>query len=311
MVREQGPAEPGGASTTHGRRPPPRVKMPERGTFLGVAWGAAQGPGQAVTAAEVECEPERVRLVRLWRPFVGAASRRDLVDRVAGWLADEGHGPGRRLTVALDFPFSLAETHLRQLGVLRQAIAGPAALGRALATRYLPAGGDVASAADAVRAEVGRDRPRVTDCYRAVPPPGARGVAMRRTLVGLAVLSRLEAAFLPWDPPQPGLPTLLEVHPPHVARVLAGVCDYRDGAGAGGPAVRAALLRAIRAATRLRFEMEDAAQIVGDGQGAALDALLAAMAAASAQHGGFAQVPHNVPRSEGWIYSIPDEPWRR
>jgi outer membrane lipoprotein SlyB len=56
--------------------------------------------------------------------------------------------------------------------------------------------------------------------------------------------------------------------------------------------------------------MEQAAQIIGDGQGIHLDAVLGAVAAAAAQAGAFEQVPHNVPRSEGWIYSIPEEPWR-
>jgi hypothetical protein len=117
--------------------------------------------------------------------------------------------------------------------------------------------------------------------------------------------------MLPWDELEAGLPTIVEVHPPHVPRALAGVCGYRDDDGKGRPAVRAAILRALRNAARLRFEMEDAAEIVGDGTGASLDAVLAAVAAASAAQGAFHQVPHDVPRSEGWIYSIPDEPWRR
>jgi outer membrane lipoprotein SlyB len=57
--------------------------------------------------------------------------------------------------------------------------------------------------------------------------------------------------------------------------------------------------------------MEEAAEIVGDGTGATLDAVLGAVAAASASQGNFHQVPHDVPRSEGWIYSVPEEPWRR
>jgi hypothetical protein len=35
------------------------------------------------------------------------------------------------------------------------------------------------------------------------------------------------------------------------------------------------------------------------------------VAAASASQGSFQQVPHDVPRSEGWIYSVPEESWRR
>jgi hypothetical protein len=294
-----------------GRCPPPRLKMPERGTFVGVAWSAAQGAGNQIVAARLQCEPDRVRLTRLWRPFQQAPTRRNVIDRMAGWLAEETRAADRRLTVGFDLPLSLVETHLRQLGVLRQAISGPAALGKALSERYLPEGADVGAAADAVRAELGRDQPRTTDCYRAVVPLPGRAATLRRTLLGVVALSGAEAAFLPWDEPEAGKPSVLEVHPPHVPRVLAGICGYRDGEGQGRPALRAAILRTLRNVVRLRFEMEEAAEIVGDGTGATLDAVLGAVAAASASQGSFQQVPHDVPRSEGWIYSVPEESWRR
>ena len=284
--------------------------MPGRGTFVGVAWSAAVGAGNQIVAAELECAPDRARLVRLWRPFQDAPARHHVIERIGGWLAGESQLAEGRLTVAFDFPFSLAETQLRQLGVLRQAISGPAALGGALAERYMTAAADVGAAADAVRGEVGRDRPRVTDCYRAVVPPSGRTTAMRRALFGIVALSSVDASFLPWDAPHPGRTSVVEVHPPHVPRALAGICGYHDGDGPGRPAVRASILRLLRGATRLRFEMEQAAQIIGDGQGIHLDAVLGAVAAAAAQAGSFEQVPHNVPRSEGWIYSIPEEPWR-
>lgn len=168
----------------------------------------------------------------------------------------------------------------------------------------------MSAAADSLRAELGRDRPRLADCYRAVaqPPTGARNY--RRTFFGLLALAQLDAVFLPWDNPKAGTPTVLEVYPPHVPRVLAGVCNYRDDDGMSRPSVRAAILRILRSAVRLEFEMEQAAEIVEDGQGEALDAVLAALAAAAAQEDGFQQVPHNVARSEGWIYSLREEPWR-
>jgi hypothetical protein len=285
--------------------------MPERGTFVGVAWSAAQGAGNQIVAARIQCEPERARLSRLWRPFQESPTRRGVIERMAGWLAEESRAADRRLTVAFDFPLSLAETHLRQLGVLRQAISGPAALGRALSERYLPAGADVGAAADAVRAEIRRDHPRSTDCYRAVVPLPGRATTLRRALLGVVALSGADVSFLPWDEPVAGKTRVIEVHPPHLPRVLAGICGYRDGEGQGRPALRAAVLRTLRNAVRLRFEMEEAAEIVGDGTGATLDAVLGAVAAASASQGNFHQVPHDVPRSEGWIYSVPEEPWRR
>jgi hypothetical protein len=276
-----------------------------------VAWSAAQGAGNQIVAARIQCEPERARLSRLWRPFQESPTRRGVIERMAGWLAEESRAADRRLTVGFDFPLSLAETHLRQLGVLRQAIAGPAALGRALSERYLPAGADVGAAADAVRAEIRRDHPRSTDCYRAVVPLPGRATTLRRALLGVVALSGADVSFLPWDEAVAGKTRVIEVHPPHLPRVLAGICGYRDGEGQGRPALRAAVLRTLRSAVRLRFEMEEAAEIVGDGTGATLDAVLGAVAAASASQGNFHQVPHDVPRSEGWIYSVPEEPWRR
>ncbi len=299
----------GGASTTFGRCHPPKVNLPSRGTFVGVAWSGVQGAGGQIIAAVVACEPERARLTKLLRPFQEAVGRRDVLERFAGWIAEESRWAEGRLTIGLDFPFSLAETHLRQLGVLRQAIPGPAALGKALEERFLPPGGDISAAADAIQAEIGRDQPRLTDCYRGVPPAPPRSKGMRRTFLGLLALARLEASFLPWDPPQAGRPTVVEVLPFLLPRSLAGLCGYRDGDGAGRTSVRASVLRTLRTAARLEFEMEDAAQVVGDGHGMALDAVLAAVAAAAAQEGGFQQVPHNVPRGEGWIYSVPGEPW--
>jgi hypothetical protein len=307
MVRNSEPEH----AAAPGRCPAPRVKMPERGTFVGVAWSAAQGAGNQIVAARIQCEPERARLSRLWRPFQESPTRRGVIERMAGWLAEESRAADRRLTVGFDFPLSLAETHLRQLGVLRQAISGPAALGRALSERYLPAGADVGAAADAVRAEIRRDHPRSTDCYRAVVPLPGRATTLRRALLGVVALSGADVSFLPWDEPVAGKTRVIEVHPPHLPRVLAGICGYRDGEGQGRPALRAAVLRTLRSAVRLRFEMEEAAEIVGDGTGATLDAVLGAVAAASASQGNFHQVPHDVPRSEGWIYSVPEEPWRR
>jgi hypothetical protein len=169
---------------------------------------------------------------------------------------------------------------------------------------------DLGSAGDELRADLGKDRMRLADAYRAVAQAPTSARTCRRTFLGIVAAARMEAAFLPWDVPEPGRPTVVEVYPPHLPRALAGMGGYRDDDGFARPSVRAAILRTLRGAARLEFEMEQAAQIVEDGEGAALDAVLAAVAAAAAHEEGFQQVPHNVPRSEGWIYSIRDEPWR-
>lgn len=296
----------------HGRCPPPRVPMPQRGVFIGFCWSGAEGAGNQILAAEIECAPERVKLAKVWRPFQDAPGRKDVRERFAAWMADEARWAEGRLTLGVDFPLSLAETHLRQLGLLRQSLRGPVALGKALEERFLPAGADFTEAADAFRASLGRDRSRLADCYRATaqPPTGPR--VYRKTLFGLATLATLEATFPPWDPPQPGKPVIVEVHPPHVARVLCGNCGYRDDSrdGLDRSSARAAILRTLRSAAKLEFEMEQAAQVVEDAEGETLDAVLAAVAAAAASEAGFHGVPANVPRSEGWIYSVREEPWR-
>ncbi len=298
------------SSSAHGRCPPPKVKLPPRGVFIGFSWSGADDAGARIVAAEVECEPERARLAKVWRPFQNTPARREVMDRFPAWVTEKARWAEGKLTIGLDAPFSLAETHLRQLGLLRQALRGPAALGKGLEERFLSLVADPSAAADAFRAELGKDRPRLADCYRAVAqtPTGARNY--RRTFFALLTLSRLDASFLPWDPPQAGKPTLVEVYPPHLPRALAGIASYRDDDGVSRPSVRAAVLRTLRGAARLEFEMEQAAQIVEDGEGESLDAVLAAVAAAAAQDEGYQQVPHNVPRSEGWIYSVREEPWR-
>ncbi len=302
----------GSSSAVHGRAPPPRVALPERGVSIGLRWAGGEGAGNQIIAAKVECEPERARLVRLWRPFTDAPGRRDIVPRFGAWLAEEARWAEGRMVLGVDFALSLAETHLRQLGLLRQALRGPAVLGRNLHDRFVGAAGDYTEAAARFREEIGKDRPRATDCYRAEPnlPTSAR--THRHTLFGLCAMAHAHAAFPPWDPPQAGKPSIVEVRPGHVARALFGVCSYRDDErdGVARAQTRASLLRTLRSAAKLEFEMEQAAQIVEDGQGGHLDAVLAATGAAAAWADAFHGVPSNVPRAEGWIHSIREEPWR-
>jgi hypothetical protein len=300
------------SSAAYGRAGPPRVGLPQRGVAIGLRWSGLEGAGNQILAAKVELGPERARLSRLWRPFTDAPGRRDVRERFAGWLAEEARWAEGWIVLGVDFALSLSETHLRQLGLLRQALRGPTVLGRSLDERFLGEGGDFTEGAARFRAEVGKDRPRVADCYRAeaFPPTNARNY--RATFFGLCTLARVTAAFPPWDPPQPGKPAVVEVRPAHVARALCGVCAYRDDDrdGVNRSSTRAAVLRTLRSAAKLEFEMEQAAQIVEDPRGEHLEATLAAFAAAAAWEDGFQGVPSNVPRSEGWIHSIREEPWR-
>jgi hypothetical protein len=304
--------EVGASGAVFGRVGGPRIPFPDRGVVIGLRWSGAEGAGNQIVAAKVELQPERARLVRLWRPFGDSPGRRDIKHGFAKWLAEETRWAEQTLTVGLDFAFSLAETHLRQLGLLRQSLQGPAALGRLLEERFLGERGDFSEAAARFRNELGKDRPRLTDGYRGELHPPTHARTYRATFFGLCTLAGVEASFPPWDPPQAGRPTVVEVRPAHVARVLAGVASHRDDTkdGTSRAGLRAGLLRTLRAACRLEFEMEQAAQAVEDARGEYFDAILAAVGAAGAWGDGFVGVPANVPRCEGWIHSIREEPWR-
>ncbi len=305
-------SEGGTSSAVYGRSPPPRVALPKRGVVVGFRWSGIEGAGNQILAAKVECGHERARLVRLWRPFSDAPGRRDVAGRFPAWLVEEARWAEGQLVLGVDFALSLAETHLRQLGVLRQALRGPSVLGRNLYERFIGQGGDFTEAATRFRDELGKDRPRATDCYRAEPHSPSSARAHRQTFFGLCAVWHAPAAFPPWDPPQDGKPAIVEVRPAHVARALAGVCSYRDDDrdGVSRASTRAGILRTVRTAAKLEFEMEQAAEIVEDGRGEHLDAVLSALGAAAAWADGFRGVPSNVPRSEGWIHSVREEPWR-
>ncbi len=300
------------ASAVHGGAPAPRVALPPRGIAIGLRWSGAEGAGNQIVAAKIECEQERARLVRLWRPFTDAPGRRDVQGRFASWFAEEARWAEGRFVLGVDCALSLSETHLRQLGLLRQALRGPSALGRHIEDRFLGQGVDFTEGASRFRAELGKDRPRVTDCYRAEPHAPTAARAYRQTFFGICVIGRATATFLPWDQPQAGKPAVVEVRPAHAARTVCGICAYRDDDkdGVSRSSVRAGVLRTLRSAAKLEFEMEQAAQVVEDGRGDHLDAVLAGVAAAAAWADGFHGVPPNVPRSEGWIHSVREEPWR-
>jgi len=300
------------SAAVYGRAPPPKVALPQRGVALGLRWSGVEGAGNQILAAKIELGHDRARLGRVWRPFSDAPGRRDVAARFAAWLAEEARWAEGKLVVGLDFALSLSETHLRQLGLLRQALRGPAVLGRNLHDRFVGQGGDFTEAAARFREELGKDRPRATDCYRAELHLPSSTRTHRQTFFGLCALAHVHASFPPWDPPQSGRPSVVEVRPGHVARALVGICSYRDDErdGAARAATRAGILRSLRTAAKVEFEMEQAAQIVEDAHADHLDAVLSATAAAAAWADGFAGVPSNVPRSEGWIHSIREEPWR-
>src|SRR5512141_924712 len=106
----------GSSSAVWGRAHPPKVSLPQRGAILGLSWSGVEGAGNLIVAAKIECSKGKPRLTQVWRPFQDAPGRRDVREAFAGWLTEEARWAEGRLTVGIDFPFSLAETHLRQLG---------------------------------------------------------------------------------------------------------------------------------------------------------------------------------------------------
>ena len=303
----------GSSAAVWGRSSAPKVALPQRGVAVGISWSGIEGAGNQIVAAKIECSKGKPKLAQVWRPFQDAPGRRDVHAQFPAWLVEEAKWAEGRLVLGLDSPFSLSETHLRQLGLLRQALRGPDSLGRGLEERFMPSGADFSEAAESFKGQLGKDRLRLADCYRATLYPPSHVRLYRQTFFGLIVLARVvDISFVPWDPPKANRPSLVEVRPEHVARVLCGTCAYRDDArdGVNRSGARAAVLRTLRSASGLEFEMEIAAKVVEDEKGLVLDAVLAAVAAAAAQETGFDGVPSNVPRSEGWIYSVREEPWR-
>ena len=86
---------------------------------------------------------------------------------------------------------------------------------------------------------------------------------------------------------------------------------YGGAAGRGvASSIRAGVLRTLRSATKLEFEMEQAAQIIEDERGDYLDAVLSATAAAAAWADSFQGVPSTCLARRAGIHSVREEPWR-
>ena len=102
-----GPVRPGAAAEGRAARPRHRIRAaapPQRrdraAAGRGLRWSGVEGAGNQILAAKIECEPERARLVRLWRPFTDAPGRRDVQARFAAWLEEEAKWAEGRLALA-------------------------------------------------------------------------------------------------------------------------------------------------------------------------------------------------------------------
>jgi hypothetical protein len=260
------------------------VSLPVSGNALGVDWSGSAEAGKKVWAAQIAFGRTAARLDRLWRPFVGFDAA-GVAGHFAAWLAAESFD-----VAGLDFCFGLAAGH----SVPGMPRGGPVALGGWLSRFADPA---------AFKAAFGRERKRETDRLRRSPFAPTNLRMFRQTYWGVRALAGVGLPILPWSGPNPR--AVIEVLPAHVAATLCAACRYK-GRTPQAREERKRLLAALAGGCRLAVTEQDEEAILGDAEGDALDAVLAAVAAGAARHGGYAGVPqHAAGSGEGWIYSIP------
>jgi hypothetical protein len=184
----------------------------------------------------------------------------------------------------LDFCFGLAEEHMRRLGLPMH---GPAAVGRELRRRF-------ADDADAFKFAVGNELARETDRDRRSPFRPTNMRMYRQTFWGLRALSGVERPTPPWSH---GDGAVVEILPVDVARKLL----------VPAKATREGRCDALAALERhgIALSRDDRVKISDDVFGDGLDAVFAAVAAASARADGLRGASaESASSGEGWIYSI-------
>ena len=262
------------------------IALPKMGRFLGVDWSGSARAGRKIWTAVVEFdETHGARLLSIDRPFSAALGPGEVSSRFANWL---GSAPFD--AAGLDFCFGVAREHSPP----DMPLTGPSEVGGWLGTTY--------PTPESFKAALGPERKRATDRIRRSPFAPTNLRMFRQTYWGLRALARLTIPILPWGPA--GKRVVIEVLPADVAAALAPGCRYK-GRTADARAERQRLLQAVVGTCRLTVATEDERSILEDDQGDAMDALLAAVAAASAQSGGFQEGPADAATSgEGWIYSV-------
>ncbi|NTX03833.1 DUF429 domain-containing protein [Myxococcus sp. CA040A] len=264
-----------------------RMWLPHEGRAVGVDWSGAAQAHRKVWAATLSFEGGQGRLQCLQRPFTSKGAN-TVSEGLGPWLSAQDAD-----VVGLDFCFSLEASQLASLGLPTM---GPQELGRAISATF--------DSAESFRAAVGPEKKRVTevDCSAPFAPTNLR--MYKQTYWGLRALGSCRGAFPPWGT-SPG-PALVEVLPAEVVRWLGLPKTYK---GRGFEERRREILRRIRESTDLRIPDSDLLTMVSDADGDALDALLAALSAASAWSSGFTGAPPtSASTGEGWIFSVRQRP---
>ncbi|WP_242392211.1 DUF429 domain-containing protein [Anaeromyxobacter oryzisoli] len=275
--------------------PAPPVKtmwLPNEGRVVGVDWSGAADAPRKVWVAEIVFGAGAPRLEAIRRPFSEGGA--ETVSAALGkYLSSETYD-----VAGLDFCFGLEQGHISSL---RLPTGGPALLGQSLASCY--------RTPEEFREAVGAERKRVTDQERAAPFAPTNLRMYKQTYWGLRAMSGTTVAIPPWA--FAGTRVVVEVLPAAVAKWLGCVTSYK-GRGEEAKRQRRDLVAKIKASTGMSVNDADVTEIVDDKEGDACDAVLAALAAASAWASAFAGAPSVVCASgEGWIYSAIEKPrWR-
>lgn len=261
--------------------------LPQQGRAIGVDWSGAAHAHRKVWAATLNFKGGQGCLVQLHRPFSSRGAQ-TVSEGLGPWLLAQGAD-----VAGLDFCFSLEASQLAALGLPST---GPRELGQAIVARF--------PSAEAFKAAIGPEKKRITDARCAAPFAPTNLRMYKQTYWGLRALAACRGAFPPWST-RPG-PAVVEVLPAEVVRWLGLPRTYK---GRGFEERRREILRCVRESSDLRIPDSDLLTMVSDADGDALDALLAALSAASAWASGFTGAPPTaVSTGEGWIYSVRQRP---
>jgi hypothetical protein len=263
--------------------------LPSNGRAVGIDWSGAANAHQKVWAATLSFEGGKGRLEQIQKPFSSRGA--EAVSAALGlWLSVEDFD-----VAGLDFCFGLEEGLVAALGL---PVSGPSDMGKAIRAAF--------PSAELFKAAVGPEKKRSTDHAHSAPFAPTNLRMYKQTYWGLRALGACRASFPPWK--HSDRRRVVEVLPANVVQWLGGRVSYK---GRGLDEKRWEILGLVRASTDLDVSNNDILTIVSDAEGDALDALLAALAAASSWASAFAGAPPTAASSgEGWIFSVMERPER-
>ncbi len=262
------------------------IALPQSGIFLGLDWSGSAKPGKKIWAAQLSFEgTKKGKLIKLYQPFSEKHTPPQIAEEFADWLQTQSFE-----VAGFDFCFSLPRGHPVK-GIPKN----PRRLGKWIRRFQTP---------EEFKSALGRERKRATDRHLGTPFAPTNLRIFRQTYWGLRALADICNPILPWD--KPGPRAIVEVFPNHTAAFLTGTIPYK-GTRFMHEEARRDLLREIQYKARIQITKGDEERMIADSQGDAIDAVLAAIAAAHAKATRFAGVPETIVKSgEGWIYTIRD-----